>query len=46
MRLKAVDLREKSRAELEKTLTELRTELQQLQVVKRTGGAANKLGKM
>lgn len=45
-KVRAAELREKSKEELEKQLEELKTELQQLRVAKVTGGAASKLAKM
>ena len=45
-RIKAHELRGKSKEDLLKQLNELKTELSQLRVAKVTGGAASKLGKM
>ena len=44
--IKAHELRGKSKEDLSKQLTELKTELSTLRVAKVTGGAASKLGKM
>eukprot|EP00322_Chrysochromulina_rotalis_P011604 CAMPEP_0115833676 /NCGR_PEP_ID=MMETSP0287-20121206/3294_1 /TAXON_ID=412157 /ORGANISM="Chrysochromulina rotalis, Strain UIO044" /LENGTH=242 /DNA_ID=CAMNT_0003287095 /DNA_START=31 /DNA_END=760 /DNA_ORIENTATION=- len=46
MKLKVHELRNKSKADLEKQLEELKTELAALRVAKVTGGAASKLSKM
>jgi len=46
VKVKAHELRGKSREELLRQLDELKTELQQLRVAKVTGGAASKLSKM
>merc|ERR550514_1884038 len=46
VKVKAFELRGKSRDELLKQLEELKTELQQLRVAKVTGGAASKLSKI
>ena len=46
VKLKAHELRGKSKDELTKQLEELKTELSQLRVHKVTGGAASKLSKM
>jgi ribosomal protein L29 len=45
-KLKAHDLREKSKSELQAQLKELKQELGALRVAKVTGGAPNKLSKM
>jgi len=45
-RIKAHQLRNKSKAELQKQLGELKTELSQLRVAKVTGGAPSKLSKI
>lgn len=44
--VKAYEIREKSKGDLQKQLDELKTELGQLRVAKVTGGAASKLSKM
>ena len=44
--IKAHELRGKTKEELSKQLSELKTELSTLRVAKVTGGAASKLGKM
>ena len=46
MKLKVHELRNKNKADLEKQLEELKTELAALRVAKVTGGAASKLSKM
>ncbi|GMH78418.1 hypothetical protein TrST_g10660 [Triparma strigata] len=46
MKVKAFELREKSKDELLKQLDELKQELQNLRVAKVTGGAASKLAKI
>jgi len=46
VKVKAYELRDKSRDDLIRQLDELKTELQQLRVAKVTGGAASKLSKM
>jgi large subunit ribosomal protein L35e len=46
VKLKASELRKKSRQELLKQLTDLRTELAQHRVAKVTGGAPSKLAKL
>jgi ribosomal protein L29 len=46
VKVKAYELRDKSREDLLRQLDELKTELQQLRVAKVTGGAASKLSKM
>ncbi|EKX52404.1 large subunit ribosomal protein L35e_1, cytoplasmic [Guillardia theta CCMP2712] len=46
VKVKAHELRGKSREELLRQLDELKTELQQLRVAKVTGGAASKLSKI
>merc|ERR1712070_899026 len=46
MRLKVHELRNKGKADLEKQLEELKTELAALRVAKVTGGAASKLSKI
>ena len=46
MKIKAHELRGKSRDDLLKQLDELKTELSQLRVHKVTGGTASKLAKM
>ena len=46
MKVKAHELRTKSKEDLYRQLEELKTELQQLRVAKVTGGAASKLSKM
>lgn len=46
VKLKAHELRGKSKEDLMKQLEELKTELSQLRVHKVTGGAASKLSKM
>ena len=45
-KVKAHELRQKSKSEIFKQLDELKTELQQLRVAKVTNGAAAKLSKM
>ena len=45
-KVKAHELRNKSKSDVLKQLTELKTELQQLRVAKVTNGAAGKLSKM
>ena len=45
-KLKMPELREKTRKELLKEVTDLKTELSQLRVAKVTGGAASKLAKI
>ena len=45
-KLKAHELREKSKSELQTQLKELKQELGALRVAKVTGGAPNKLSKM
>lgn len=45
-KVKAHEVRAKSKADVLKQLTELKTELQQLRVAKVTNGAASKLSKM
>jgi len=45
-KVKAHELRAKSKADLHKQLDELKQELGQLRVAKVTGGAASKLSKM
>ncbi|KAK4522459.1 hypothetical protein GAYE_SCF06G2762 [Galdieria yellowstonensis] len=45
-RVKAYEIRGKSKAELEKQLVDLKTELSQLRVAQVTGGAASKLAKI
>merc|ERR1712147_37268 len=46
MKLRVHELRNKSKADLEKQLEELKTELAALRVAKVTGGAASKLSKI
>jgi large subunit ribosomal protein L35e len=46
VKVKAYELRTKSKEDLTRQLEELKTELQQLRVAKVTGGAASKLSKM
>ena len=46
MKIKVHELRNKNKADLEKQLEELKTELAALRVAKVTGGAASKLSKM
>ncbi|KAJ1474302.1 60S ribosomal protein L35 [Baffinella frigidus] len=46
VKVKAYELRDKSREDLLRQLDELKTELQQLRVAKVTGGAASKLSKI
>ena len=46
VKVKAYELRNKSKEDLTRQLEELKTELQQLRVAKVTGGAASKLSKM
>ena len=46
VKVKAYELRPKSKEDLTRQLEELKTELQQLRVAKVTGGAASKLSKM
>ena len=46
MKVKVHELRNKSKADLQKQLEELKTELAALRVAKVTGGAASKLSKM
>lgn len=45
-KVKAHEVRTKSKADVLKQLSELKTELQQLRVAKVTNGAASKLSKM
>ncbi|GJQ12011.1 hypothetical protein GpartN1_g3802.t1 [Galdieria partita] len=45
-RVKAYEIRGKTKAELEKQLVDLKTELSQLRVAQVTGGAASKLAKI
>jgi ribosomal protein L29 len=45
-KIKVYDLRNKRQQDLERQLSELKTELAQLRVAKVTGGAASKLAKM